>query len=725
MVQKLGVVALTACLGCLVLGAAGASADSGSLFSGPGQRPGPTILYERPTTAPQLTNTGVWRAKPILVSGASAYRRGEFLYQDFLYDDHGAQLTRDPKDPHGAGSLFSPPNGTYTYPTAAAYAGNAADLVELRVKPLADATAFRLTLNTLTDPQLTAATIAIGDSSAPRAMPFGANTSAPAQLFLTWHGSTAELTDAATGSSVSTTVGVTVDGKRRQVQLTVPHSAWDPGRSTVRLAAAVGLWDRANNRYLLPSASATADRPGGAGSATGPSAFFNVAFRAAEPFQSVSDTSALTDPAWWRDRLQGEALASGNISRFFAQVDFDRLARGVNDNLRGQPGGVPSTGTMNRILSSRFETGAGGADFSDTCPNADGGCRGELRGRLQPYTIYVPPAKPAGGRYQLTLLLHSLTANYNQFSATKNQTQFGDREPSSIVITPAGRGPDGGYRDIAGADTFEVWADVAARYKLDPRRTTVAGYSMGGFGTFKFAAQYPDLFARAQPTVGAAEPLQTLPSVRWVPFLMWNARKDELVPPASFGPAIDRLQQLGYRVELDEFEPLSIALPVPTPNHLMLAVNNDFGPAAVFLDAARVVRNPPRVTFVRNTALDFPKAGTTADHAYWLSRIRPRDSTKFATIDVRSRGFGLGDPKPTSTAGTGALQGGLFSPRPYSFRRTTWGTTPRIKKRNRLTITATNVSSINIDATRARVTCDAKLKIDSDGPLKVRLRNCP
>ena len=51
-------------------------------------------------------------------------------------------------------TLFSKPNGTYTYPTDAAYANNAADFVELRVRPLASATAFRVTLNTLKDPSL-------------------------------------------------------------------------------------------------------------------------------------------------------------------------------------------------------------------------------------------------------------------------------------------------------------------------------------------------------------------------------------------------------------------------------------------------------------------------------------------------------------------------------------------------------------------------------------------
>ena len=114
-------------------------------------------------------------------------------------------------------------------------------------------------------------------------------------------------------------------------------------------------------------------------------------------------------------------------------------------------------------------------------------CEGELLGRLQPYALYVPPKAPAGGRYGLQLLLHSLGANYNQFSGSRNQSQFGDRGRGHLVMTPAGRGPDGWYYDLAGADTFEVWADVARHYPLDPGTTSIAGYSMGGYGTYKFA----------------------------------------------------------------------------------------------------------------------------------------------------------------------------------------------------------------------------------------------
>src|SRR5918995_7102256 len=251
--RTVGLAVLAATLG----GATAAHADEASLYRGAAPRPGPDILYSAPVVAPQLTNAGVWRADPILVSGASAYRDGEFVYQDFLYDDHGARLVRDPSDPRSGDDTFSGANGTYTYPSDRAYADNAADLVELRVRPLADATAFRLTLNTLKDPEKVAATIAIGSSPAPLPFPHGANATAPAARFLTVHGRRADLLDAVTQQPVpGGAPSVSVDLERRQIEVRVPHGAWDPGRSIVRLAAGVGLWDAAAGEYLAPQAPA-------------------------------------------------------------------------------------------------------------------------------------------------------------------------------------------------------------------------------------------------------------------------------------------------------------------------------------------------------------------------------------------------------------------------------------------------------------------------------------
>src|SRR5205823_3358891 len=157
-------------------------------------------------------------------------------------------------------------------------------------------------------------------------------------------------------------------------------------------------------------------------------------------------------------------------------------------------------------------------------------CVGRFVGRLQSYALYVPKKPQPAAGWGMTLLLHSLSANYNQYTGSRNQSELGDRGAGSLVLTPGGRGPDGFYAGIAEADTFEAWADVARRYKLDPGWAAVSGYSMGGFGTYRLLARWPDLFARGMSTVGIPGSADDqLPSLRNTPIMTWNAAADELV----------------------------------------------------------------------------------------------------------------------------------------------------------------------------------------------------
>jgi hypothetical protein len=726
---------VTGALWLVWLSGAGASAQGPSLYSGTGPRPGPDLLYATPPapTPPQLQNAGIWQAAPILVSGASAYRNGEFLYQDFLYDDHGAAQARDPADPRFPGNLFSQPNGTYTYPTSPPFANNAADLVEFRVKPLPDSTAFRITLNTMKDPSLVAISIAIGGSPGV-SLPFpdGANTSAPADLFLTIHPSgsamAGDLVHSVTGKAVAGPAPtVSVDTYRRQMEVRIPHADWDPTGQVVRLAAGVGLWDKANNRYLLPQGSADATHPGGAGNAANPSAFFNVAFRNDEPMPVIKDVfNTAQSAAWWRDKEQGQQLAAGDISNLHADVDFTRLAAGVNDD-----SAVPQNGPFDRILASHFET-AQGADFSSPClTSGTANCKGEYQGQLQPYAIYVPRKPAPSSGYGLTLLLHSLSTDYNQYLASRNQAEFGERGPGSIVITPESRGPDGSYVSYAGADVFEVWADVARAYHLDPAWTVATGYSMGGYGTFDLAEQFPDLFARGQPTVGASTNNAKVASLRNIPFLMWNMATDELVPEASYLPSAQQLDSLGYRYELDVFAP---------GEHNSLAINDEYAPAAAFLGTAKVDRDPPHVTYVYDPSVDYPRLGMVSDHAYWLSALhlrgpggnssppstgRAQTNGPLGSVDARSEGFGVGDPTPSPTQhGAGTLTGGTVPAIGYKSQYRTWGPAPVAPRADRIDITAQNLATLTINVARAHVDCNVALNVNTDGPMQIRLDGC-
>jgi predicted esterase len=379
---------------------------------------------------------------------------------------------------------------------------------------------------------------------------------------------------------------------------------------------------------------------------------------------------------------------------------------------------------MNRIVASRFET-AQGVDFSTPCLGGTlpQSCKGEFRGQLQPYGIYVPRKPTPAGGFGLTVLLHSLGGTYNQYSTSRNQAQYGERGEGSIVITPHARGPDGFYFDHAAADVFEVWADVARRYALNPDRTAIAGYSMGGYGAYKLASQFPDLFARVQTTVAPpgisnADIRPLLPSLRNIPVLIWAGGADELVPIASVRALAQELDDLGYRYTFWEF--------IATI-HILLAFNDQYAPAADFLGTAEVDRDPPHVTYAYNPSMDFADAGTGAGHAYWVSGVRLRDAAAnqgVGTVDVRSGGFGLGDPVPSATAvGAGVMTGGVFS-LGFASRAKTWGPVPATPAADRLVVSATNVAAVTIDPRRARVTCDAEVVVQGAEPVDVTLAGC-
>jgi hypothetical protein len=114
-----------------------------------------------------------------------------------------------------------------------------------------------------------------------------------------------------------------------------------------------------------------------------------------------------------------------------------------------------------------------------------------------------------------------------------------------------------------------------------------------------------------------------------------------------------------------------------------------------------------------------------ANHAYWLSDLEVRRGAAIGTIDVRSLGFGVGDPKPSGQKlGAGVLTGGTKVAIPYAEFSQTWGTTPKTAKRDALDVVAHNVTRVVIDVRRARVNCAAKLHITSNGPVKVVLAGC-
>src|ERR1043166_5854807 len=123
-------------------------------------------------------------------------------------------------------------------------------------------------------------------------------------------------------------------------------------------------------------------------------------------------------------------------------------------------------------------------------------------------------------------------------------------------------------------------------------------------------------------------------------------------------------------------------------DHLTLAINDEYAPAAALLGTATANRNPTPGSYPYNPTMDFPADGTTAGHAYWAYAIALRNgsgSAPIGTVDVRSEGFGDADaPVLATETGAGALTGGQIPAIPYTSETKKWGTVTNVPKHNTL-----------------------------------------
>lgn len=577
-----------------------------------GPRPGPAVLYQPLAGSPVLSNGPGWSAAPLMVSGAQAYDAGEFVYQDYVYDAYGANTSdlifAQPETvPNAADLAFGGMTGDLSYPTdVATYGHNAADILEFRARLDPEGRAvYRVTLNTMLASG--AAAVAIGiDRGAGGVDDWGYGIGTLGDLNLDH-------------------VIVAAGGDPATNQIEIPTTL-APAGEIWRHYLVAGLWDAATGTFKQIQEQPSATMPGGS-HGTNPPPVFNVGFRFDEPMGPGSLEGILADDpgnsvgprdvgyGHWREHAQAKALAARDIAAMHADIDFAAVAAAESDFT-----GVPSTGYLSRLYVSHLNLGEGARTE-----------RPMLRGPIQPYSLYVPSSYDAATPAPLTLALHSLSAGYNQYRVFSPNLypQLGDAR-GALIMTPEGRGPDGWYHDEAEVDTFEAWADVAARYAVDPDQVSLYGYSMGGYGTYKYAAQYPDLFTAGfavvgpadenllgGPTAGLIEDKQNtyriFENLRRVPILAWFGMNDELVPVAGSLQVAARWQQLGYEHEANFF---------PGFDHFLLSILDQWERGARWLDRAPLDRDPSRVTFKVLPEMDNAALGLVHDHAYWVESVR-------------------------------------------------------------------------------------------------------
>jgi predicted peptidase len=163
------------------------------------------------------------------------------------------------------------------------------------------------------------------------------------------------------------------------------------------------------------------------------------------------------------------------------------------------------------------------------------------------YLLYLPEnySESSGDKYPLILFLHGSGERGDDVNKVKvhgppKLIDKGQKLPF-IVVSPQCPATTGGWRAL---DLITLLDDVSSKYKVDPDRVYLTGLSMGGFGTWELASQYPNRFAAIAPICGGGNPSRVR-QMRTLPIWVFHGEADPTVPVKNSLDMVEALKAAG------------------------------------------------------------------------------------------------------------------------------------------------------------------------------------
>jgi poly(3-hydroxybutyrate) depolymerase len=197
--------------------------------------------------------------------------------------------------------------------------------------------------------------------------------------------------------------------------------------------------------------------------------------------------------------------------------------------------------------------------------------RSGVDGSLQPFALYIPDSYDGGAASRLDVILHGRDGTLNEvkFVRAHEGKPYPEGE-TGLILHVFGRG-NNAYRWAGEADVFEAIAAVSRRYRVDPRRVVLRGFSMGGAGAWHLGLHHPREWCAVEAGAGFTESrryarLRDLPDYQERTLHIYDAADYALnafdVPVAGYGGeedpqlqastnVLDALKGLGFMMTED------------------------------------------------------------------------------------------------------------------------------------------------------------------------------
>lgn len=170
-------------------------------------------------------------------------------------------------------------------------------------------------------------------------------------------------------------------------------------------------------------------------------------------------------------------------------------------------------------------------------------------GATIPYLIYLPSNYDAAeDKLPLMLFLHGRGESHGPLSLVAKwgppmMAEAGEKLPY-ILVSPQCPSADSWSKPTQQSLLLALLAEITTKYKVDTNRVYLSGLSMGGYGSWRLAADHPDRFAAVIPVCGGGDP-KDAEKLKSIPIWVFHGDQDRAVPFSRSVEMVDAIKAAG------------------------------------------------------------------------------------------------------------------------------------------------------------------------------------
>ncbi|MEM7697677.1 MAG: prolyl oligopeptidase family serine peptidase [Verrucomicrobiota bacterium] len=166
------------------------------------------------------------------------------------------------------------------------------------------------------------------------------------------------------------------------------------------------------------------------------------------------------------------------------------------------------------------------------------------------YQFFGNPRWQGEDRFPLLIWLHGAGQ-----SGSDNEAQMGkptkvfsveeaQAENPCFILAPQCPSREIGWKDGVESNLVALISALVEHLPIDPNRVYLTGSSMGGSGSWRIAANHPEMFAAVVPLCGGGDP-KTAEALKQIPIWAFHGDQDEDVPVERSRTMVEAIRGAG------------------------------------------------------------------------------------------------------------------------------------------------------------------------------------